>query len=231
MIPVLDSLSLIVISLWFIIVGLYLIGGILFVRQSIKYSEEPRVKILAFIGLFLMFAALSRLFHPTLFILFDQLESLSYLSNSIFIAAIIMFVFYLERDIYPPSRYIFTIILVISEIIFIIGEILLYFGIVLISREILDLIVPIALVSAGIFMAILYIKIAIQSQGEARKDAIYIILGGIFFAGSYLLSGLEGIVLAIISGLEGISLFTAIIAPVLALMALPLMVKGFRLSL
>jgi len=231
MIPALDSLSFIVIILWIIIVGCYLISGLLFVRQSFKYADEPRVKILAFVGLCLILVAISRLFHPVLFIFGDSQIYISYISQGIFIAAIIMLVFYLERVIYPSSHYIFTIILVIGEIVFVVGEILLNYGVAFIGPEVLTLIVPIVVIFAGLFMAVLYIKIAIQSSGEARKDAIYIIIGGIFFAGSYLLSGLEEVVLSLISGLEGINLFLAILAVLLALLALPFMLKGFRLSL
>lgn len=231
MIPALDSLSFTVIILWIIIVGCYLIGGLLFIRQSFKYAEEPRVKILSLVGLCLILAAISRLFHPVLFIFGDSDPFFSYISNGIFIAAVIMLMFYLERVIYPPSHYIFTIILVIGEIVYVITEIFHNYGVDLIAPEILGLIVPIVIIFAGLFMAVLYIKIAIQSSGEARKDAIYIIIGGVLFAGSYLLSGLEGVVFALVTGLEGMNLYLAVSAVILGFLALPFMLKGFRLSL
>ncbi|NVM54514.1 MAG: hypothetical protein HWN66_12490 [Candidatus Helarchaeota archaeon] len=231
MIPVLDFSSLIVIILMLLGVSTILICGLLFVRQSIKYSEESRVKWLAFVGLFLIFAAISILLHPVLYILTDSQEYLSYISQGVFIAAMIMLVLYMDRVVYPSSRNIFTIVYIVSEIIFILGVILLHYGVPFLSSGILALIVPLGLVGVGLYMGVLYIKIAIQSQGQARKNAIYVILGGISLAGAYILSGLKPIILAIITGLEGFFLFTAIIAPVLALIGLPLLAKGLDLSL
>ena len=219
----LDLLELTLIIVWFIAVGFYLISGFLFVRQSFKYAEEPRVKILAFVGFFLILAAISRLLHPIIFIFNNEQEFIFYISQGIFIAAIIMLVFYLERVIYTASHYIFTIILVIGETLFVISEISLHYGVILIGPEFFSLIVAFVMASAGLFMAVLYLRIAIQSSGEPRRDAIYILIGGVLFACSYLISGLEKILLSLDQ--------VALIASILTLLALPFFVKGFRLSL
>lgn len=224
MIPAIDLGILSVIILISIVIACYSISGVLFIRQSFKYAEEPRVKILAFIGSFLVLVSISRFFHPILYFLSYELNHIFYISQGIFIAAIIMLVFYLERVIYTASHYIFTIILVIGETLFIISEIALSYGTIIIAPEFFSWIVAFVMASAALFMGILYIRIAIQSSGEARRDAICIIIGGLLFALSYMLAGFENE--TTITYLQ-----IAIYAAPLELVALPFLLKGFRLSL
>ncbi len=195
--------------LWIIAVALFFLFGVLFLRQSVKYREEPRVKILAFIGLFLVLMGISRIFHPIIFTFSEDL-TFFFISQGFFLAAVIMVVFYVERVVFPASHYIMTIIISIAEILFIINSTLF------------SIVIGIANTIACIFLLILYVRLVIQSSGDIRRDAIYIIIWLILFAGIFAVGVLEEFGLTLEQ--------TAFIAAIFAFCSLPFMIKGFHLT-
>ena len=198
--------------LWGIIICGFLLFGILFVRQSVKYGEEARVKILAFVGFFLILIGISRLFHPFLATLDPANESIFFPIGQItLIAALIMIVFYVERQVFKASHHALTIFLCIGEVLYIIDSVLFSF------------ILIIAMIVSLLFILILYLRLAIISSGEPQRDAWYVIVGVICFACSYLVYGLEDVLLTPNQ--------LGIITAVAALISLPFLLKGFRFSL
>ncbi|NVM29658.1 MAG: hypothetical protein HWN65_12520 [Candidatus Helarchaeota archaeon] len=205
--------------LWSILAGFFYLFGSLFVRQSIKYREEPRVKILALVGLFLILDGVSRMFHPVMWLLFDpSLQALFfYISQIAFIAALIAIAFYVEREIFPASRYAITIALVIGEILYIINN---YF---VTYKELFSDIIAYIMGGACLLIILLYIRLAIKSTGKPRRDAMYIVIGIFFFAGTYVASVLEDIGYTVA--------FIGVITAIFAFISLPFLLKGFHLSL
>lgn len=215
----LNSLEMASVILWSILAGFFYLFGSLFVRQSIKYREEPRVKILALVGLFLILDGVSRMFHPVMWLLFDpSLQALFfYISQIAFIAALIAIAFYVEREIFPASRYAITIALVIGEILYIINN---YF---VTYKELFSDIIAYIMGGACLLIILLYIRLAIKSTGKPRRDAMYIVIGIFFFAGTYVASVLEDIGYTVA--------FIGVITAIFAFISLPFLLKGFHLSL
>lgn len=215
----LTSLEMASILLWSILVGFFYLFGFLFIRQSIKYREEPRVRILALVGLFLILDGISRMFHPVLWLLFDpSLRNLFfYISQIAFIAALIAIAFYVEREIFSASRYAITIALVIGEILYVINN---YF---VTYKELFSFVSAVIQNGACLLLILLYVRLAIKSTGEPRRDAIYIVIGILFFAATYVASVLEEVGFTI----EMLGVITAIFA----FISLPFLVKGFHFSL
>lgn len=217
------------------IVGLFLgigysissiIFGTLFIRQSFKVVEGERLKVIIFVGLFLILYGAARLIHPVIFAFIPL--SLYYIGQivfitgqSILIAALIMIVFYVERVIFRKSRYAFTIALTGFEI--------LYIGVVIITAligakaEIFSFILAIIMAVSGLLVLIQYARVAIESTGEVRRNAIFIIIGMLFLAASFLINGFENIIF----GPDVLLVFNVC----LSVPSLLLFVKGFNLSL
>lgn len=199
------------------LVTAFIIIGALFIRQSFKYGEEKKIKVIIFIGLFLILIGVSRLFHPVVFA-FIRIDLMYQIGQLLFAASIIMIVFYVERQIFQASRYVFTISLCVCEVLFIFSPLLSPF----IIRDIFTIILSIAMAAASLFVLILYLRVAIKSTGELRRNAIYVVIGIFLLAASYVSYILENFFPREI---------VMILTVTLSFASLPFIMKGFELSL
>ena len=210
----LTIVELIGVILYIGLIGVYFISGSLFIRQSIKNPEEERLKVINFVGLFLILDGISRLCHPVLFEITQM--NFFYASQVTFIASIVMVLIYIERIVFPESKYAFTIILTVSEVLFVLNWLTIFYNV-------FSYILAFAMVASCFFIIILYIRIAIKTSGVLRRDAIFIIIGILAFALSYILYGAEDIFLT----QEQLIIPTVICGFV----SVPFLVKGFNLEL
>jgi len=159
------------------------IFGIILIRKAFKPAfERPQREYFLGIAVFILVHIIARVFY--FYYDFIDAQVLFWEVGALVgVGSIIFLVYAIERNVYKRSKFVITIIAIISLIALSIITVLDVYSPGLIHPDIKVIVQTVNTAVIGLFLPLIYIYVAIKSSGTYRTNSLIIAIGIIIFLG------------------------------------------------